>query len=76
MFLVLWCLGINIWSSAFARQPHGFGIIISLRSLFSYVLFLVIIFTDNQAAIRTFQTLTGRSGTYISIVVISLIDKL
>jgi ribonuclease HI len=36
----------------------------------------VVIFTDNQAAIRTFQTPTGRSGAYIIVEVISLIDKL
>jgi hypothetical protein len=36
----------------------------------------VVIFTDNQAAIRTFQTPTGRSGAYIVAKAISLIDKL
>jgi ribonuclease HI len=36
----------------------------------------VVIFTDNQAAIRTFQTLTGRSGAYIVAKAILLIDKL
>jgi hypothetical protein len=36
----------------------------------------VIIFTDNQAAIRTFQAPTGRSGAYIVAEAILLIDKL
>lgn len=36
----------------------------------------VVIFTDNQAAIRTFQTPTGRSGAYIVAEAIPLIDKL
>jgi hypothetical protein len=36
----------------------------------------VVIFTDNQAAIRTLQTPTSRSGAYIVAEVISLIDKL
>jgi hypothetical protein len=36
----------------------------------------VVIFMDNQVAIRTFQTLTGRSGVYIVAEAILLIDKL
>ena len=36
----------------------------------------VIIFTDNQAAIRTLQAPTGRSGAYIVAEAIPLIDKL
>ena len=36
----------------------------------------MVIFTDNQAAIRTFQTPTGRSGAYIVAEAIPLIDKL
>ena len=36
----------------------------------------VVIFTDNQAAIRSFQTPTGRSGAYIVAEAIPLIDKL
>ena len=36
----------------------------------------VVIFTDNQAAIRTFQAPTGRSGAYIIAEAIPLIDKL
>jgi hypothetical protein len=36
----------------------------------------VVIFTDNQAAIRTFQTPTGGSGAYIVAEAILLIDKL
>jgi ribonuclease HI len=36
----------------------------------------LIIFTDNQAAIRTFQNLTSRSGAYIVANTIQLIDKL
>lgn len=36
----------------------------------------LIIFTDNQAAIRAFQTPTGRSGAYIVAETIRLIDKL
>ena len=36
----------------------------------------LIIFTDNQAAIRTFQKATGRSGAYIVADAIQLIDKL
>ncbi|XMA13648.1 hypothetical protein WAI453_006439 [Rhynchosporium graminicola] len=36
----------------------------------------LIIFTDNQAAIRTFQKPTGRSGAYIVADAIQLIDKL
>ena len=36
----------------------------------------LIIFVDNQAAIRTFQSSTGRSGAYIITGAIQLIDKL
>jgi ribonuclease HI len=36
----------------------------------------VVIFMDNQVAIRTFQTPTGRSGVYIVAEAILLIDKL
>ena len=36
----------------------------------------MIIFTDNQAAIRTLQALTGRLGAYIVAEAILLIDKL
>lgn len=35
-----------------------------------------VVFTDNQAAIRTFQMPTGRSGAYIIARAISLIDKI
>jgi hypothetical protein len=36
----------------------------------------LIIFTDNQAAIRTFQNITGKSSAYIVTDAIQLIDKL
>ncbi|CAG8977852.1 hypothetical protein HYALB_00011658 [Hymenoscyphus albidus] len=36
----------------------------------------VVIFTDNQAAIRTLQHPAGRSGAYIAIEAVALIDKL